>query len=97
MAKGIFSKTVGIFYLLVLSIALIAIIGPICVPNEVDPKEPDCQILETKWYQVFPNGDKTTFEVPGKAVGQKGEVVVTETIIPDYVLDGRFICFRTRK
>ena len=94
MTKGNFSKTAGVFYLLVTSIVFIFILGYVCTPDEVDYVNLDCRVFEAEWYQVFPNGEKALVEVPGKAAGQKGEVVVTETVVPDYVSDGKFFCFR---
>lgn len=92
--KRLISKTVVIFYLLVLGVVLFAIIGSFCIPNEIDYKNLDCQEFDVKWYRVLADGEKTEIEVPGKCVAERGELVVTETVVPDYVSDGKFLCFR---
>lgn len=95
MIKGKISKTVGMFYLLILSGILMVIIGCVNMPNIIDSGEMDCKEFNAKWYQVLSDGEKIIAEVPGKCVAESGELIITETIVPDYVEDGKFLCFRS--
>lgn len=92
--KPLLSKTAGIFYLLVLGVILFVIIGNFCIPNEIGYKNTECQEFDVKWYRVLADGEKNEIEVPGKCEAESGELVVTEAVVPSYVSDGKFLCFR---
>ena len=44
---------------------------------------------------MLANGEKAPIKVPGESVEQAQDVIITETIIPDYISDGNFLCFRS--
>ena len=66
MIKENYSKTVGIFYLLVLSVILFAVIGSVTIPGMDDDKTLECREFDAEWYRILSNGEKTMVEVPGK-------------------------------
>lgn len=73
---------------------MFAIIGNFCIPDEIDYKSLEGRELDVKWYRVLADGERTEIQVPGKCEAESGKLVVTETVVPSYVSDGKFLCFR---
>ncbi|MBQ7954504.1 MAG: response regulator [Lachnospiraceae bacterium] len=93
--EGMMAGMKGAFYLFFALVTLFFIMGTIFLPSETDSIKGECQPFWAQWQQILPDGSTKTVEVPGKCVIAKGETAVVETVLPDYMEDGKWLCFRS--
>ena len=82
-----------IFYLFIFMVAFFIILGAFLLPTEKKKTE-DYQEFVAEWNQVFKDGTKKLITVPGSCVVERGETAVAEAVLPDYIQDGKWLCFR---
>lgn len=56
-----------------------------------------CAEYSGEWERVMPDGKRQPVRLPGKCEAKRNEPVVVESILPETVEDGRFLCFRSVK
>ena len=83
------------FYFFLIGVFCYFILGEILLPTESAVGGRNCEIFESEWVRVFPNGDRVTVEVPGRQEAYRMEAVIIETVLPDELEDGISLCFRS--
>lgn len=80
---------------------LFFIIGEIVLPDESGPRAMladtgtvNCQVFESEWERLMPNGSRYPVEVPGKYDAYSGEGVSLVTVLPDELEDQTWLCFQ---
>ncbi|MBQ8188638.1 MAG: response regulator [Lachnospiraceae bacterium] len=84
-----------------IALILFFIIGQSVLPDESGPKAMladtgtiNCQVFESEWERLLPNGTRYPVEVPGKYESYSGEGVSLLTTLPDEVEDQTWLCFQ---
>lgn len=71
-----------IFGLLLTAVLVFLIFGEMLMPKENPTDSGTCTIYEGDWTRVYPNGNKTSIEIPTTCDAKRGEVVRLETVLP---------------
>ena len=84
-----------------IGLILFFVIGQLVLPDESGPKAMladtgtiNCQVFESDWERVLPNGTRYPVTVPGKYEAYSGEGVSLVTTLPDEVEDQTWLCFQ---
>ncbi len=83
------------FSIAMISVFVFFIIGQFVYPSERDSYTADCKPFDAEWVQVLDTGERVPVEVPGKVEAEYGELVTLETTVPEGIVKGDCICFRT--
>lgn len=71
-----------IFGLLLTAVLVFLVFGEMLMPKENPTDSGMCTLYEGDWTRVYPNGNKTSIEIPTTCDAKWGEVVRLETVLP---------------
>lgn len=71
-----------IFGLLLAAVLVFLVFGEMLMPKENPTDSGMCTLYEGDWTRVYPNGNKTSIEIPTTCDAKWGEVVRLETVLP---------------
>ncbi len=78
-----FMKTVQcILWSMMVAVVLFLIMGEAMMPRENVSIGNSCDVYETQWQRVLPDGATEEISIPGKCDAERGEVVRVETTLP---------------
>lgn len=73
------------------------LLGELFLPANKLNQYSECSEYQGEWERIMPDGTRETVTMPGKCVAARNETVVVETILPENMEDGRYLCFRSAK
>ena len=94
--KGIVISKI-IFVLLAVGTCLYLICGEIFLPAENQTKSFGCKDFSEGWEWVKEDGTRTKAQLPGKNPVERNQIMVIENILPAYLEDNLYMCFRSSK
>ena len=94
--KGILISKI-IFILLAVGVCLYLILGEIFMPAENQIEHFGCHDFSSGWEWIKEDGTKENALIPGKTPLERGEEMVIENTLPDYLEDNLYLCFRSSK
>lgn len=86
-----------IFTLMVLFVGTYFVLGELCLPADTFSSDYVCEIYQGQWEVVREDGTREAITLPGKCQAQNNEIVTLETILPDTIEKGNYICYRSSK
>lgn len=91
-------KIIVITFLICVSLVFFYFIwGQLVLPSDqLDPTNFFGQ-YRVEWSRVLPDGTREPVEVPGRCQAEKNEKIRIESVIPDSISAGRYLCFRSAK
>jgi len=84
----------NIIIFLFVCIGIYFIFGMIVSPN-FDFSQYECEEYLGEWEYINVDGTKTTFVLPHSFDVKKGDTVTFSTVLPDDIMDDRYLCIRT--
>lgn len=86
-----------IFAVLCLIVGMYFVFGEMFLPSDSLDEEAFCAKYTGQWERITEDGIKEPVTVPGKCAADRDEIVTVETILPDEIENGRYLCFRSAK
>ena len=86
-----------IFTFMVIGVGAYFVLGELCLPVDTLNKDYVCEVYQGEWEVVRQDGTRQPIDLPGKCQAQNNEVVTIETILPDSIEKGNYICYRSSK
>lgn len=86
-----------IFAALCLVVAMYFVFGESFLPSDSLDEEAVCSKYTGQWERIGEDGTREPISVPGKCEADRDEMVAVETILPDEIENGRYLCFRSAK
>lgn len=86
-----------IFAALCLVVAMYFVFGEIFLPSDSLDEEAVCARYTGQWERIAEDGTRAPAAVPGKCEAGRDEMVAVETVLPDVIENGRYLCFRSAK
>ena len=86
-----------VFTFMVIAVGAYFVLGELCLPADTLNKDYVCEVYQGEWEVVLWDGTRQPIELPGKCQVQNNEVVTIETILPDTIEKGNYICYRSSK
>ncbi|MBQ8591665.1 MAG: response regulator [Lachnospiraceae bacterium] len=87
--------TKWMFAILTMIVFVWFLLGELVLPREIEANTEQCEVFESDWSRVMPDGSIIPIEVPGKCDAEGWEAVSIETILPDKIEDKTWLCFRS--
>ncbi len=84
-----------IFFFFLISVFCYFVAGEIFLPVENAVGGRNCEVFESEWVRVYPNGTREIVEIPGKTKAERNEAILVETTLPEELEDGICLCFRS--
>ena len=94
--KGIVISKI-LFVLLAVGVCLYLICGEIYFPAENQTESFGYKDFSKGWEWVREDGTRQPAQVPGKNSVERNQTMVIENILPDYLEDNLYMCFRSSK
>lgn len=94
--KGIVISKI-IFVLLAVGVCLYLICGEIFLPAENQTKSFGRKDFSEGWEWIKEDGTRTPAQLPGKNAVERNQIMVIENILPTYLEDNLYMCFRSSK
>ncbi len=73
------------------------ILGEIWLPSDRPKIKSSCKTYSGKWERVWQDGTYETVEIPGECAAERNEVVTLQTVLPEKIKAGQYLCFRSAK
>lgn len=73
------------------------IFGEICLPSDQPKIKNSCKTYSGNWERVRQDGTYETVKVPGECEAERNEVVTLQTVLPEKIKAGQYMCFRSAK
>ena len=86
-----------IFTLMLLAVGGYFILGELCLPADAPSRDYTCETYEGEWELVREDGTREAVTIPGKYPSERNEVVTIETVLPDTLENGKYLCYRSSK
>lgn len=86
-----------IFAILVFVISCYFILGEWFLPSDKMDDPYVCAEYAGEWERIKPDGTEEPVEIPGRCDADRNEIVIVETILPEDIESGLYLCFRSAK
>lgn len=86
-----------IFVVLLILVGAYFVLGEIFLPADELDKEASCERYTGEWVRIKEDGTKEPVSMPGKCAADRDETVIVETVLPESIENGRYLCFRSAK
>lgn len=73
------------------------IVGEIRFPSDQPKMQNSCKTYMGKWERVWPDGKHAQVNIPGRCEAERNEVVTLQTVLPEKIKAGQYLCFRSAK
>lgn len=73
------------------------ILGEIWLPSDQPKIKNSCKTYSGEWERVWQDGTYETVEIPGECAAERNEVVTLQTVLPEKIKAGQYLCFRSAK
>ncbi len=73
------------------------IFGEIWFPSDQPKIKNSCKTYAGKWERVRQDGTYETVKIPGECAAERNEVVTLQTVLPQKMKTGQYMCFRSAK
>lgn len=73
------------------------ILGEIWLPSDQLKIKNSCKTYSGEWERVWQDGTYETVEIPGECAAERNEVVTLQTVLPEKIKAGQYLCFRSAK
>lgn len=73
------------------------IVGEIRFPSDQPKMQNSCKTYMGKWERVWPDGKRVKVNIPGRCEAERNEVVTLQTVLPEKIKAGQYLCFRSAK
>lgn len=73
------------------------IVGEIRFPSDQPKMQNSCKTYMGKWERVWPDGKRAQVNIPGRCEAERNEVVTLQTVLPEKIKAGQYLCFRSAK
>ncbi len=73
------------------------ILGEIWLPSDQPKIKNSCKTYSGKWERVWQDGTCQAVEIPGECEAERNEVVTLQTVLPEKIKAGQYMCFRSAK
>lgn len=91
-------KIIMIFFaIMIILVTVYFICGEMFLPADRIDWGDFCTEYTGKWERVTETGAREPVEVPGKYEADRNEIVVVETVLPENIMNNRYLCFRSAK
>lgn len=86
-----------IFAILIVIVGTYFVLGELLLPSDQLDQESACARYMGTWERITGEGTREPITIPGKCEADRDEMVVVETILPNEIESGRYLCFRSAK
>lgn len=86
-----------IFGLMLLAVGTYFVLGEMFLPVDSPGRNYTCETYEGEWLLIREDGTREEITIPGKYPAGKNERITIESVLPDTLENGRFLCFRSSK
>lgn len=73
------------------------IFGESWLPSDQPKIKNSCKTYSGKWERVRQDGTYETVKIPGECAAERNEVVTLQTVLPQKMKAGQYMCFRSAK
>lgn len=87
----------GIFILMFLFVSAYFILGEMFLPADSPSRDYPCEVYTGDWVLIREDGTRENITIPGKYPDEKNKVVTIETILPETLENGKYLCLRSSK
>lgn len=87
----------GIFAVLIIVVFAYFALGEWILPSDKMDSAYVCEEYTGEWERITKDKEKEPVNVPGKCKAERNEVVVLETKLPENIIHGGYLCFRSAK
>ena len=95
-SKGIFISKI-IFVLLAVGVCLYLVLGEMNLSAENQMESFGCIDFSDGWMWIKEDGTKVPANLPGKNEVERGDTMVIENVLPEYLEDNLYMCLRSSK
>lgn len=86
-----------IFAVLVLAVSCYFFLGERLLPSDKMDDAYICTEYIGEWERITADGTREPVEIPGRCEADRNEIVVVETVLPENIENGMYLCFRSGK